>query len=244
MQIIVLNYAKNFNIQHLFAMNEIQIRELLIKELAKQHPHNTEFLAELPIANFSRRVDLVMANGSLSGFEIKSEQDSLLRLVGQLETYTRYFENVTVVCATKHLRNVKEMVSSDVGIWEFNGEMLIEHQAPTYRPLPKSSWLSFLNVVGLKALLKAYQLKVTGLKDELVARALSLEEEQIRGFLLTYLKCQFPQIQENRYAAKLKRQITSIENLDMNLSSMDTTLEEEGFVTLPSGLKVRPMLRQ
>lgn len=225
-------------------MNEIQIRALLIKELAKQHPHNTEFLAELPIANFSRRVDLVMANGSLSGFEIKSKKDSLQRLVGQIETYKLYFEKVTVVCATKHLSNVKEMVSSEVGIWEFNGEILIEHQAPIYRSLPKLSWLSFLNVVGLKALLRAYQLKVTGLKEELIERALSLEENQIRDFLLTYLKNQFPQMQKNRCVAKLKKENISAEKVDMTLSPIDNTLEEEGFITLPSGLKVRPMLRR
>ncbi|WP_065233200.1 sce7726 family protein [Gallibacterium genomosp. 1] len=225
-------------------MNEIQIREQLIKELAKKHPHNTEFLAELPIANFSRRIDLVMANGSLSGFEIKSEQDSLRRLAGQLETYTQYFENVTVVCATKHLTNVMKMTSSRIGVWEFDGEKLIEHQAPIYQPLSKLNWLSFLNVSGLKVLLKAYHLKVTGLKDELIERALSLKEDEIREFLLTYLKKQFSQVRSDRKAIKLRQQEKHIESLKLILNKVDTTSNEEGFITLPSGLKVRPILRQ
>lgn len=89
-------------------MNEIYIREKLIKALAKQHPSNTEFLAELPIANFSRRIDLVMANGSLSGFEIKSEQDSLKRLGGQLETYMQYFEKCNCCLCNKTLARSNE----------------------------------------------------------------------------------------------------------------------------------------
>lgn len=232
-------------------MNEIKIREQLIKELAKQHPYNTEFLAELPIARFSRRIDLVMANGSLSGFEIKSEQDSLQRLAGQLETYVQYFENVTVVCASKHLDNVMKMVCNNVGVWEFDGCKLIEHQKPVSQSLSKLSWLSFLNVVGLKALLKAHHLKITGLKDDLIGRALSLDKEQIRFFLLDYLKQQFPQRQEKRQLkATLNRQNSRKNNQiefnrgEFEFKPVNYSLDEEGFITLPSGVKVRPMLRR
>ncbi|OOF43461.1 hypothetical protein BKK51_11515 [Rodentibacter trehalosifermentans] len=226
-------------------MNEIFIREKLQQKLAREHKGtHTEFLSELPVANFSRRIDLVMANGKLSGFEIKSEQDSLRRLAGQLETYAQYFETVTVVCATKHLNNVMKMVPLRIGIWEFDGENLIERQAPIYQPLSKLNWLSFLNVAGLRSLLKAYKLKVTGLKDELIERALSLNDEQVRNFLLIYLKQRFSQIQTDRREKKLKQQSKPIETLEMVLKESDINLNEEGFITLPSGLKVRPILRR
>lgn len=183
-------------------MNEIQIREKLIEELVKLHPHNTEFLAELPIANFSRRIDLVMANGSLSGFEIKSGLDTLNRLDGQLETYSQYFENITVVCATKHLRSVMDIVSSNVGVLEFNGESFISHREPLTSELEKQKWISFLNVIGLKALLKAHQQKVSGLKSELITKAMALSYDDIRLFVLDYLKQQFPLIEQHRQARK------------------------------------------
>lgn len=187
-------------------MNEIQIREQLIKVLAKKHPHNTEFLAELPIADFSRRIDLVMANGSLSGFEIKSEQDTLSRLDGQLETYTQYFENVTVVCATKHLKKVMCIAPDTVGVWEFDGKKLVVHRkARKNQNLDKGIWLSFLNTVGLKALLRQHKLKVSGLKSELVSRALSLPYADVRIFVLSYMKQQFPIISEDRLAYRERK---------------------------------------
>ena len=228
-------------------MNEHVIREKLIEKLAKEHPKNTAFLAELPVANFSRRIDLVMANGQLSGFEIKSERDSLIRLEGQLETYLKYFENVTVVCATKHLENVMQMVDSSIGVWEFDGKYLIEHQKANYQSLSKLNWLSFLNVAGLKQLLRYHQCKVSGLKEDLIKRALSLSEKQIRTFLLAYLKQQFPLIQERRLIVKKKRtpqfSFERKPNIEIrDKASSDLILYEEEFLTLPSGLKVRPML--
>lgn len=228
-------------------MNEHVIREKLIKKLTKEHPKNTEFLAELPVDNFSRRIDLVMANGQLSGFEIKSERDSLIRLEGQLETYLKYFENITVVCATKHLENVIKMVDSKVGVWEFDGKYLIEHQKAIYQSLTKSNWLSFLNIAGLKQLLRYHQCKVSGVKEDLIERALSLSEKQIRTFLLAYLKQQFPLIQERRLLVKKERmsQFSSSRKLNIEIRDKalsDLTLNEEEFLTLPSGLKVRPML--
>lgn len=187
-------------------MNEIYIREKLLDKLAKQHPENTAFLAELPIADFSRRIDLVMANGSLSGFEIKSEQDTLARLDGQLETYTQYFENVTVVCATKHLKKVMCIAPDTVGVWEFDGKKLVvRRKACKNQNLDKDIWVSFLNTIGLKALLRKYKLRVSGLKSELVSRALSLPYADVRLFVLSYMKQQFPIISEDRIAYRERK---------------------------------------
>lgn len=179
-------------------MNEIYIRKQLVKELTRQHPNNTEFLTELPIANFSRRIDLVMANGNLSGFEIKSEQDTLKRLNGQLDAYTQYFERVTVVCATKHLNSVINSTPKDVGVWEFDGKSFISHRESLNFTLEKRKWISFLNVIGLRELLKTHQLKLSGLKSELIKRAETISYSDIRLFTLSYLKQQFPLIIQHR----------------------------------------------
>lgn len=190
----------------MIVMNEIAIREKLQRFLARKHRRNTEFLAELPIADFSRRVDLVMANGKLSGFEIKSEQDSLKRLDGQLSTYIKYFEEVFVVCATKHLKGVFEIAPISVGVLEFDGKSFVLHRSPiTNLELEKEHLLNFLNVVGLKALLRAHNLKVSGLKSELVSRALSLPHKNIRLFILSYLKEKFPIMIQERNEIKVRK---------------------------------------
>lgn len=221
-------------------MNEIYIREKLIKALAKQHPNNTEFLAELPIANFSRRIDLVMANGSLSGFEIKSEQDSLKRLDGQLETYTQYFENVTVVCATKHLQGVMNIASENVGVWEFDGKKLVIHRKSIKnKKIDKEIWLSFLNTVGLKILLRQNKIKVSGLKSELVSRALSLSYNEVRLFVLSYMKQKFPIITEERLAYK-ERKLVKLEK-ENTIKNDILVASDKALPRMPQELLALPM---
>ena len=74
-----------------------------------------------------------------------------------------------------------------------------------------------------------------------------MSEKQIRTFLLAYLKQQFPLIQERRLLVKKERasQFSSSRKLNIEIRDKalsDLTLNEEEFLTLPSGLKVRPML--
>ena len=95
--------------------------------------------------------------------------------------------------------------------------------------------------------MRYHQCKVSGLKEDLIKRALSLSEKQIRTFLLAYLKQQFPLIQERRLIVKKKRtpqfSFERKPNIEIrDKASSDLILNEEEFLTLPSGLKVRPML--
>ncbi|MBF0167721.1 MAG: sce7726 family protein [Alphaproteobacteria bacterium] len=71
---------------------------------------------EVPIADWSRRVDLVVANGKLQAFEIKSEADSLDRLEGQVENYQRLFDKVTVVCAERFVESILERTRDEVSV--------------------------------------------------------------------------------------------------------------------------------
>ncbi|AWB55761.1 sce7726 family protein [Pasteurella multocida] len=225
----------------MIVMNEIAIREKLQRFLARKHRRNTEFLAELPIADFSRRVDLVMANGKLSGFEIKSEQDSLKRLDGQLSTYIKYFEEVFVVCATKHLKGVFEIAPISVGVLEFDGKSFVLHRSPiTNLELEKEHLLNFLNVVGLKALLRAHNLKVSGLKSELVSRALSLPHKNIRLFILSYLKEQFPLIIQEREDYKVRKEARKEKCIHTNNNILDTA-QKTAIPRMPDELLALPM---
>ena len=65
------------------------------------------------------RVDLAVVNGSIHGYEIKSERDTLIRLPSQSEFYSQALEFVTIVAAPHHLnRIVKErLVPTWWGIW-------------------------------------------------------------------------------------------------------------------------------
>jgi hypothetical protein len=64
----------------------------------------------------SCKADLVILNGTATVYEIKSERDSLARLVNQVENYKRVFATVNVIVSESHVESVRQVVPDDVGI--------------------------------------------------------------------------------------------------------------------------------
>ena len=64
----------------------------------------------------SCKADLVILNGTATVYEIKSERDSLARLVNQVENYKRVFATVNVIVSESHVESVRQVVPNDVGI--------------------------------------------------------------------------------------------------------------------------------
>jgi hypothetical protein len=190
-------------------MTETEIRKALIAKLATSRAGvGAAFISEMFLSQFSRRADLVMANGKLSAFEIKSPSDSLDRLDGQLETYLRYFEAVTIVCAERHVNAVIGRVPLCVGIWSVDnqGQFTVVRRAQIQKIDCKDSWLSFLPVDELKFFLGAEGLRKSGDRPTLVSIANQLSLSLIREYVLSYLK------RRNQRVANLvsKRQQTLI----------------------------------
>lgn len=99
-------------------LNEGDIKAAVIDKLfASAALSDAVLINEMVIANWSRRADLVVANGKLHAFEIKSDFDSLRRLPGQVETYLSRFDKVTVVCTSKFAKLVRDCTESRVEIW-------------------------------------------------------------------------------------------------------------------------------
>jgi len=96
-------------------LNEGDIKAAVIDRLfASAALSDAVLINEMVIANWSRRADLVVANGKLHAFEIKSDFDSLRRLQGQVETYLSRFDKVTVVCTPKFAQLVRDCTESRV----------------------------------------------------------------------------------------------------------------------------------
>jgi len=64
----------------------------------------------------SCKADLVILNGTETVYEIKSERDSLVRLVNQVENYKRVFAAVNVIASEGHIQSVLEIIPKDVGV--------------------------------------------------------------------------------------------------------------------------------
>jgi hypothetical protein len=100
-------------------MHDSEIRQALRARLARRYATTdpgTLIIDELPICRHAARADLAVINGSLSGYEIKSDRDTLKRLEGQKDAYSRVFEYVTVVAAANHVDAVFQLVPSWWGI--------------------------------------------------------------------------------------------------------------------------------
>lgn len=61
------------------------------------------FIEELEISGGEVRADLVHLQGDIHCYEIKSDTDTLRRLVNQGSRYSRAFDRITLVVAERHL---------------------------------------------------------------------------------------------------------------------------------------------
>lgn len=89
---------------------------------------------ELPLSRGERRADIVSVNGSLAGYEIKSDGDSLARLSDQAQTYAAVFEYMTLVVARRHIAGVRRLVPRQWGIMEVVSSSLGVHFKHVRKP--------------------------------------------------------------------------------------------------------------
>src|SRR5271170_7013537 len=104
---------------NLAAMRDVDIRTALRRHLSAtcDDDPTTLILDELGICSGSVRVDIAVVNGSLKGFEIKSDSDTLDRLANQADAYNKVFDTLSVVVEKRHLKKVRSMVPAWWGIY-------------------------------------------------------------------------------------------------------------------------------
>lgn len=110
-------------------LKDVAIREHLVNRILRKHTLDptTKLIHELGIHHGEFRVDLALINGSMHGFEIKSEADSLHRLASQADAFSAVFDKMTLVVALKHVDGALEMVPPWWGIeissYDVRGQM-------------------------------------------------------------------------------------------------------------------------
>ncbi|MEE4618475.1 sce7726 family protein [Pseudomonas alliivorans] len=113
-------------------------------------------VSELTIDNWAHRTDLVLANGRLWGFELKSERDNLSRLPAQITSFSQHFEKFVLVVDEKFASRAAQLIkeTSGAGLWISTGcGKLIEKIRPSFRPLAKSRAISLMTANELRKLL-------------------------------------------------------------------------------------------
>ncbi len=175
-------------------LNEQRIKRLLTRHIKHgDWKRSDALIPEYFVENASRRVDLVAINGTLRAYEIKSDVDHLTRLSGQLDTYSRYFESVTVVCTRKHLVPVLQQTDSSIGVLCVSNDGIEEHRATVTRQLTdNNAWFSHLPIAAIRNALSRRGIKCpkTNRQDILEIARLHINAEEARSEVMCYLRIQ------------------------------------------------------
>lgn len=100
-------------------MRDIDVRHALRHAMNRRHQGepDTLIVEELGLCQGAARVDFAVINGSIHGYEIKSQRDTLSRLPAQAEVYSRALEFVSIVAAENHMQAITKAVPGWWGIW-------------------------------------------------------------------------------------------------------------------------------
>jgi hypothetical protein len=99
-------------------LRDCDIRAALHLHLAAERAGQSDTLLvdEMGILRGAARVDLAVVNGSINGFEIKSEADRLHRLARQRDAYGLVLDTVTLVTCRHHLVAARAVIPAWWGI--------------------------------------------------------------------------------------------------------------------------------
>lgn len=99
-------------------MNDRDIRAVLKEELLCQYANDEDTLVldEVGLRHGTARIDLLVVNDRLHGYEIKSDRDSLKRLPDQIRVYSSVMDRVTLVVGYRHAYDALRMVPEWWGV--------------------------------------------------------------------------------------------------------------------------------
>ena len=109
---------------------EIDIRNYLHSKVLKEHEDmkDARIIDELKLCQGDAIIDIAVFNGSINGYEIKSDSDTLERLPKQIEIYNKVFNKMTIVTGDKYIDNIFRIVPEWWGIIKvINGSSKIDN---------------------------------------------------------------------------------------------------------------------
>ncbi|MGQ7745407.1 sce7726 family protein [Pectobacterium brasiliense] len=186
---------------------ESSIKSLVINHLFLENhdasiTNNKFIINEFSIANFSRRVDLVLAkDNQLFAFEVKSEFDSLTRLKGQVDEYLEHFDKVTVVAATKHIEKALQLTPKNVAIWEISETQLkVIRKGRTKKIADKFKFIKMMTLNELLHLAKKMNIDVKDKKRKIVELSLiKIPTNILRNEAITRIRARYKKRELNYY---------------------------------------------
>jgi hypothetical protein len=94
------------------------VRAAVLQKVLADHIADPDVLVleELGLEHGTCRVDIAVVNGSIHGYELKSDSDTLLRLPQQIAVYSRALDKATLVVGERHLNHAATFLPEWWGI--------------------------------------------------------------------------------------------------------------------------------
>lgn len=101
-------------------MNDYKIRTAIkdIEFISHFSEPDTKVIDEMGLNLGSSIIDIAVINGTMVGYEIKSDHDTLNRLAGQILEYNKVFDFLNIVTSKKYAPIIKQHVPKWWGIIE------------------------------------------------------------------------------------------------------------------------------
>lgn len=101
-------------------LNDLVIRTALDARLNRRFEHDADTIVrhELGVESGGSRVDVAVLNGHLTGWEIKSDVDTLVRLPNQATSFSRVMDYMTIVTTGKYLDRAATLLPAWWGLME------------------------------------------------------------------------------------------------------------------------------
>jgi hypothetical protein len=158
---------------------------------------DTRIVEEMGIWSGSVRVDIAVINGSLNGYEIKSDRDTLSRLPFQQDLYSRVFDTVELIVGRRHVEKATTLIpdwwgvtlaTDDTGLIDLTPVRLAQTNPAidaflVAQLLWKEEAIAILNTHGLA---RGWKSKRAKLVHQHLAASMPLE--QLRSHVRTALK--------------------------------------------------------
>lgn len=98
--------------------NDRIIRTALRKNLESLHEHDahSKIFEEFGLTHGLVRADMVVVNGCIHGYELKSDLDTLQRLPEQMRVYNTVFDRMTLVVGKHHINEAIRLIPEWWGV--------------------------------------------------------------------------------------------------------------------------------
>jgi len=179
-------------------MRDSDVRRAVKNWLGAEYAHDPDsyIVEEMGVWSGTVRIDVAVINGSLSGYELKSDRDTLERLPHQRDIYGHVFDYLHLIVGKRHAEDAKRLLPEwwgiKIAVAAGDAVVLLPHREAAENPTPDPYLIAELlskdeavSVLADAGLAKGWRSKPIRLIHERLAAELPLRDlkDRVRTIL-------------------------------------------------------------